>query len=268
MTQHLITTTTGESFQLPMPEPSEFDSFFAFAMPKSGSTLMDKMLRDVCKAVGMAVVAPYEVAFRTGIQPVRIDQSLEACFKSTGYAYLGFRAFLGFEPTFDFATVKKLLLVRDPRDMLVSLYFSIKYSHSIPKSQGSASRGLQSQREYAAEVDIDEFVIERAPYYRGLFAQFRSKLPETLLKTYRYEDVIFDKPRWLADMVEFLELPLEADQVSAIAARHDILPDQEKPSDHIRQVTPGNYRKHLTEQTIAQLGDMLGKTLDANGYQR
>lgn len=69
-------------------------------------------------------------------------------------------------------------------------------------------------------------------------------------------------------MLSFLSLSLDVDKLAAIARRHDMRPGGERPDKHIRQVTPGNYRKHLDEAHIAQLNSELREVLETFGYDK
>jgi hypothetical protein len=67
---------------------------------------------------------------------------------------------------------------------------------------------------------------------------------------YRYEDVIFAKQAWIDDMCDWYGWKVPIEQRQAVATHFDIRPESERPNEHIRQVTPGIYRKHLSEGTI------------------
>jgi hypothetical protein len=58
-----------------------------------------------------------------------------------------------------------------------------------------------------------------------------------------------------------LRLELSGNQLEAIAARHDIIPNVERPDQHVRQVRPGNHRQHLRRDTIKSLNHSLSDIL-------
>ncbi len=106
-------------------------------MIKSGSTLMTNMLKELLGEVEIPVVNISGTAFAKGIRAEMIDASMGKALKTKGYAYLGFRQCIPEDTQFDLAPVKKILLIRDPRDMTVSLYFSQRESHKIPDGDGT-----------------------------------------------------------------------------------------------------------------------------------
>jgi hypothetical protein len=247
------------SVALPEPTPGQ-KSAYLFAYPKSGSTLMDNMVSNYCTRIDTAFFSLFGQAFSQGIRTPDIGRDAAVCFRSEGYVYTGFRHY----PNFQLSIVDEpvILLVRDPRDMLVSLYYSIIKSHVIPKGNSE----LKEQREKATRQSIDAFVLQRASGYLHQFNRYENALGELDVTVYRYEDVIYDKQRWLRDMIKFIGLPEKADLIQDVASRFDIVPDSEHESQHIRQVHPGNHRVKLQKETISQLDRKLAPFLSAHGY--
>jgi hypothetical protein len=83
---------------------------------------------------------------------------------------------------------------------------------------------------------------------RGIHAQgFHWR---TNVATYRYEDVIFKKRIWIDDLCSWFGWDISSDLKGSVAARFDVVVDVERPDQHIRQVKPGNHRRHLRKETI------------------
>ncbi len=252
--QHTFTTNSDKEFTFSVPEPADTDSFFLFSLPKAGSTLLMHVMADVCKALSIPAVDLPTQIFSLGLQPGELSDDINCLWKNRGYAYVGFRSFLP-SMQFDFSTTKNILLVRDPRDMLVSLYFSMKYSHVVPEME-DGEHPIHKQRAVLEKEDINDAVLKMAHAYRKYFIDYLKNLPTTTTRVYRYEDVIFRKKEWLTDMLDFLELKLPQAKITAIANKYDIRPDKEDPKKHVRQVTPGNYKNHLSQSTIDALDKM------------
>ena len=70
---------------------------------------------------------------------------------------------------------------------------------------------------------------------------------------FRYEDVIFEKTTWTAALARCLDLDVSEEDSAAIAAKFDVFPSEENPNKHIRQVTPGNYKQHLTNEAVSYI---------------
>jgi hypothetical protein len=259
-----ITSTEGKSFEFELPKPADCVSFFAFAFHKSGSTLMNNMLSDALVETGIPVVDLYAEAFRNGVQTSLLDSSADRALRPRGYAYLGLRHFFPFKSEFDFKPVKKILLVRDPRDMAVSMYFSQKFSHETPQDDEKFVRLRQRMQ----EGDIADFLVKEqtVKHYVARSQAYFDRCPRQNLRVYRYEDVIYRKEEWLKDMLAFLEFDIGDERIHEIAEKNDVRPTDEQPDRHIRQVAPGNYKKHLTDDVIEYLDDRFATMLKQFGY--
>lgn len=257
--EYIFTTKTGKEFSFPVPEPGEVNSFFLFSLPKAGSTLLMHVMADVCTSLNIPTVDLPTKVFSLGMQPAELTGDINSLWRSSGYAYIGFRSFLP-PMHFDFSATKNILLVRDPRDMLVSLYFSMKYSHVVPEVE-EGEHPIRKQRAVLNDVDVNQAVLNMAPAYRKYFKDYFENLPTATTRVYRYEDVIFKKKEWLEDMLDFLGLELHESKIKAIADKYDIRPDREDPQKHVRQVTPGNYKTHLSQATIDKLDDLFGPVM-------
>ena len=200
---------------------------------------MDNMVRSYCREKGVPTFSLYNSAFGSGISTNEIMEDALVCFSETGRVYTGFRHY----PRFDLELTNApcILLVRDPRDMLVSMYYSISKSHVVPDKH---IKFLQRRQE-ATSMSLDEFVLSKADQYLHNFLKYQEKLPVDTLKIYRYEDVIYAKRAWLTDLVKKLSLPRKRSRIKEIVQEFDIFPEAEEPDKHIRQVHPGNYKNKL-----------------------
>ncbi|MFQ5527968.1 MAG: sulfotransferase domain-containing protein [Thermoanaerobaculia bacterium] len=243
-------------------------SFFAFSHPKAGSTLLDSLLTDASDMAGFEVVNLPGKGYENGIDPRFFTRSIDQVLCPNGCAYLGWRFFPG-ETDFDFSQSRAVYLVRDPRDMMVSLFFSFAQSHVVP-AKGQARDHMLAARKATQSAEPAEWAQRKrsyAPYLKQI-GEYRHKLVLSRTRIYRYEDVIFRKREWLEDMAGFLELDLPTEELALIADRHDIRPDREDPTAHVRQVKPGNHRRHLTREAIEHLNREFGEILEFYGYSQ
>jgi hypothetical protein len=247
--EKLLKTSVGTA-RLRLPPRGPAPSFYLFAMHKGGSTLLNDMMGEALNQANIPQINIPEVAFSAGRPECDILNPEEFIFQH-GYCYRGFREFPPYLRRFDLSKTKKILLVRDPRDMLISNYFSVKYSHPIPRT-GFIKDSLQRERETATSTEIDGYCLSQLNFFKSEFEGYEHILG-TNIRIYRYEDVIFNKIEWLRDMLRYLEITLPFEIIGRIAKKHDIRPEAERPNEHIRQVTPGNFRKHLSNATIDKL---------------
>ncbi len=258
-----LTSTEGKNYTLSIPSSQlNFPSSFVFAFAKSGSTLLDRLVRDYCKEIAIPSFSLFGAAFNLGVNPGQIANDAKNVFSKKGVIYTGFRHYpKNFD--LDLNEAKCIWLTRDPRDMLVSLYFSIAKSHVV--KDGDYAR-LQ-ERKVVNSMDIDSFVLSRKKSYLRNFEVYRNKLPEKYTKIIRYEDVIYDKPDLLKAIAEHFDLPIDKIAIEKIAKKHDLIPDAEQVTSHVRQVHPGNYKDKLSPETISKLNVDLESFLAFFNYQ-
>jgi hypothetical protein len=126
---------------------------------------------------------------------------------------------------------------------------------------------MLARRAETMSIGIDEFVLsDQCRFMERELREYISAIDENW-RVYRYEDIIFDKRRWVRSLAEDLDVKLSGDQIEKIATRHDIHVDDEKPENHVRQVRPGNHRKHLSGETISSLNYSLSDILTRFCYE-
>lgn len=256
-----LVSKQGKSYQVEVPPASTglSDCYF-FSYHKSGSTLMDNMISEYCSALKAPCFSLFDAAFNKGIPTDEVCADAQVCFVEKSRVYQGFRHYPSFDLSLSEAQI--FLLVRDPRDMLVSMYYSVLKSHVIP----AENKNFLKNRQFAQQLSIDQFVIQKHEIYLQNFEKYQVKLPHDHLVTYCYEDVIYEKEAWLTDMIRTAGLKLHLPLVRKVATRFDVIPKQEDQSQHIRQVHPGNHRKKLKPATIRLLNEKLAGFLACYGY--
>lgn len=255
----------------PPPPASDRESVLAFSLAKAGSTLLYNMLHELAPLAGLTYYSIEDALFAADVSPNRRPALIGNVFAQTGYCYGGFRQFPAY-PIPILHSTRSIFLVRDPRDMAVSLYFSMMKSHVLPDAtgdEGGARADFERSRSQTASVPIDQWVasaavVQYTRMFEGYLAQGYLWRPNIV--TYRYEDVIFHKAAWLADICDWFGWNVDRGALDAIAARFDARPEGENPDQHVRQVTPGNYRKHLSQGTIGHLNALFGEYMRLFGY--
>jgi hypothetical protein len=101
-------------FAFPPASNKDFPSCGVFAFAKSGSVLVNAIVRDLMAAASVPVIDWPAVWYWQGVDTGSFQADLSEV------SFLGAPAI---------RRLRKIIVVRDPRDMLVSRYFSTKYSH-------------------------------------------------------------------------------------------------------------------------------------------
>ena len=260
----------GSSIEINLPLISNkiSKSSFAFSLHKAGSSLLTGLLQDYCRKLSIPTFNFPGILFNHGLDEnkVIITDDLKNLFKELKYCYIGWRNYMQLLDAADLCSSRNVFWVRDPRDRLISFYFSFARSHVLPEA-GELRETIQNQRKSLKLRTPDDDAKKRMiPFVIDILDLYHTKLPPENTRIYRYEDVIFKKKEWLTDMVNYFDLPRDELVIKMVAKSHDIRPDSENPNAHIRQVTPGNYSKHFSSETIEILNNGMKKILDCYGY--
>ncbi len=255
------------NYNIELPKTKSTESSVVFVtMHKAGSVFVTKIIAELTELRGMRHVDFAGEAFARGLI------EWEYCVEGSQYLDVPgyfFGAFRGpyLDKLKDFRQSRVIAQIRDPRDCIVSLYFSYKFSHAKP-GEGEQMKKFSEAREAAASSDIDTFSLSRAAEYRrrlelidGFFKCHEGAL---LLK---YEDMITDFSGWYERLCDYLEVKpgyflrkRHAREAAPESASGD-------PNAHKRQMLPGDHQRKLKPETIAEINKTLSEMLTAFGYQ-
>jgi Sulfotransferase domain len=257
----------NEPFTLEIPLSVGNGSYFVLAPHKSGSVLLFSFVQDLARIANRSIVDFPDQAFLQGVDVRDFPLDALALFEDPGHIFIGNRDPHLFSSVRAYRSSRKVILVRDPRDIAVSYYFSVRASHPIPAS-GSIADDLKERREASLRLDIESFLRER--WIDVIFENMREfwrhicRFPD--FRIFRYEDVIFEKERFVTNLAAELQMSLAQADLIDIANRHDIRPSEDRPNEHIRHVTPGNYKDHLSTTACRRLELIFEDVFEAFGY--
>jgi Sulfotransferase domain len=257
-------------FTLPPTKSPETPSVYVFSLPKAGSVLLDNIMRALSEQAGVTYVSLMGSLFELGLSEKDIPSAASKVFAYDGYCFGGFRAYPKTFEIPNLSTKKSILLVRDPRDMLVSHYYSMRSSHARPGKALTTSMKELPRREKALVMSVDEYALDLASYYARQFGRYMDVLEKHRdnFTVFRYEDVIFNKRAWVADICKAFGWALPERAINKIADKNDVIPRAENEAKHIRQVTPGDGMRKLQPETIETLNTLLEKQLACFGYDQ
>lgn len=179
------------------------------------------------------------------------------------------------------AAYSVILHLRDPRDVLTSLYYSHVYSHRRKEGRFNPS---DEQRKQWEEEGVDAYALKNVAIYKSRYETLLSALlGKENVVLLKYEDMVTDYSTWLRRFLSgFAHLPLPPKRTLGIFTspntlesvherlykkhRNDFVPPEEDVHKHIRQLMPGDHERKLTPETIAVLNTELGDTLRLLDY--
>jgi hypothetical protein len=179
-----------------------------------------------------------------------------------------------------------ILHLRDPRDVLVSMFYSYCYIHpgEIEANTGyrreAAARGIdafvlakasedsaQFLGDYGTGGHVEDLIGNLAVRYRRYIERLFGR-PNVLLV--KYEDMVVDYRGWLEKFISVFPIDNRKKVIEEFAAQAPALFPKRKVDvmDHVRHVTPGDHRAKLKPATVNQLNVIFGETLDVLGYEK
>lgn len=246
-------------------------AYFVLGIRKCGSSLFNKLAKDLASMNNRRYVNVAGRYFTKNIAPKDWIKDPANCdILYGGNVYGGFRLMpAAFASASLYREGKKLLMVRDPRDAIVSEYFSNAYSHSIPQRTQDAApitELLEKRRREALDTTIDEYVVERGRSLLSAYLGYINQLDSATMRVVKYEEYIFKKPDLIRLIASDFDMHVDDAQIATIMAWADIRPEKETPTAFVRRVTPGDHREKLRPETIAKLNAIMKPAMDAFGY--
>ena len=164
-------------------------------------------------------------------------------------------------------------ILRDPRDIVVSWYFSTKYSHalsdSISKFRGDLNK-LNLKEGMIYSIDrINEF---------GLFTGQRSWMAVSEknhnVKVFRYRDFALNNKKFLKDLFDYLDIVMPQKRFDELFNRHKFQVYSKgrehgtvDHNSHYRKGQPGDWIEYFDKTIISHFTNVTGDLLEVLGYQ-
>ncbi len=247
-----------------MPKNSQAQSLLFFTAHKCASVYVNEILRKIVQDAGIIPIDFAKYFWQDGRSIKQIlasPQKAKKAFKSQGYYYGSFREF---QPIPNLEQYQIILMLRDPRDVLTSLYFSHAYSHEKP----SYLLGKQPEwRTKALSQTLDEFVIDHLQTYQYRYSEYTQQLlGKSHVLFLQYEEMVGNFETWLSRLVDFISIEINPDIIQEITEKAKLNVKKENVYAHKRQVTPGDYQRKLQPETIALLNSELKTILKQLDY--
>lgn len=237
---------------------STHKSILFFTSQKCASTFLSDIFEQFCATEKMPSIR-FSNYFKDVDRSEIFNSSkfLNTAFISTGYYYGAFRKFHKIPNLDEFRIV---LVLRDPRDVLTSSYFSTAFNHPVTR------RDTLEKREKALKQTIDEYVIENCKYYKDVYEEYSLRLiGKKNVLFLRYEDMIEDFSPWLEKLVNHCELDTNNDVFDKIISSTSFKVS-ENPQNFMRNVKAGDHLVKLQPDTIQFLNIEFKNVLQSLGY--
>lgn len=254
-------------------------SIVVFTLHKSASMLIHNLCNKLSQDAGIQYVSPNLAG--SGVD-ARVLLSNKEIWRSHNTCFAPVRFYVDIPNMDDYQII---LHLRDPRDVLVSMYYSYCFIH-----EGEV-KGNTGYRKEIADQGIDHFVLhmanEQKPKIKGDYGTGAHVADATgnLLKRYsdyidnvlsrgnttlvKYEEMVTDFPGWLEKFVAPFPLKDKKATVSELVAlTPQIFPVRTQDAmHHVRHITPGDHKNKLKAETIDELNHVFRDVLCALDYK-
>jgi len=250
-----------------------------FTLHKSASMFIHRQCEILCRISGIAHHSPNDPGSGLDARRLLTDKTL---WGSRHGCFAPVRFFVDIPNVENYDIV---LHLRDPRDVLVSMFYSYCYIHAgaVAADTGYrrevAARGIdafvlgkssQRSREYPGDYGtgghVEDLIGNLARRYEDYLRHLLGK-PNVILV--RYEDMVTDYGAWLGKFMTPFPIADKralADQWVREAPR--LFPKRERDVlEHVRHVAPGDHKAKLQASTISRLNEIFASTLSTLGYE-
>jgi hypothetical protein len=231
---------------------------------KVGSTWLFNLVKDAFKLTPGYV--PRELDEGTGT--IRLDHKFSGNFLSNLNGYHIFKSH-SFPVLFRQSNIKIITVIRDPRDVVVSLAF---YVANIPEAKGGWGNEyarLSEKEKIQTTLHRAEHIVEKL--YKWFYA-------DNVLKI-KYEDLIANPEKQLIDIQNFLNIDYAPkDDIYASILNNSFFnkscgrhPGEENKSSFFRKGISGDWKNYFDEETVSvfktALNERWNKLLIDLGYE-
>ncbi|MFT7686575.1 MAG: hypothetical protein ACI9FB_001920 [Candidatus Azotimanducaceae bacterium] len=164
--------------------------------------------------------------------------------------------------------LRKFYLIRDLRDTLVSLYFSLKFSHK------AVSENVKRQKSALEGLDVESGLIYLIN--NGLRSQARRQTSwqDSDIEMFRYEDLINDELSVFKKIFSLCEIKISHRNLEKIVTKNSFKqktkgrnPGEEDVKKHERKGISGDWQNHFTPEVEDEFKRVFAGTLIETGYE-
>ena len=164
---------------------------------------------------------------------------------------------------------KGIFFLRDPRDVLVSAYYSFGFSHPLPTNDAMKERFLEN-RERIQKAGIDSFALNSVgsliePTYMS-YLRLKNKLGAALCL--RYDEFAEDPRNFIERTAEFASIDeLPSDVIGKLADMANPVQGTVDITQHQRSGRSAQFMDELKPATVDQLNLRLARVLEAWNFK-
>jgi len=245
---------------------SRYDNIYHCCTQKTGSQWFRNVFEDEIffKYTGLEAIAYFKLGLRYANLSNRFPKHTLLV-----HLYIDY-------PTFDAIlkpeNYKAFFILRDPRDAVVSWYYSAKFSHILTDPIPQMRHDLLQ----LGFKDGMKYVIDRLEEF-GSFAAQRSWVQAKHSKNIailRYEDFADDNKKFLKRLIQFLDIEIPEAEIDVLYKKYAFKNmangrkhGEEDKFSHYRKGVAGDWQNYFDKEIMAHFRSVTNDTLEVLGYQ-
>lgn len=237
-------------------------SIVFYTTNKCASMLMSRILACVNQRVlgltHLNLAAYFWDAASTDQVPVYdyLARNPQFYFRDRGILYAPLRAHLDLS---HLQHARVLAMLRDPRDVIVSYYFSTRFSHRAPSNRHRRKVFLE-RRAMVSELSLEEYVLRFSGELESRYAAYRQNISRDSVLT--YEQMWWDFSGFADQLARVLGVDFDASLKQELADMASFKgKGTENVKSHQRKGTPGDHKEKLSVDTANQISAIFNDSL-------
>lgn len=273
MSEATLEAAAGGAIEFPPTERHDRKPMALLSTHKAGSTIANRILATLHAQIGVPHIDMAGIAWQRGRKPDVFILEHIGLFDRPGYYFGALRPPIVGQMG-NFRGQRIVVQVRDPRDCVVSNFFSTAFGHVEPPAGETRDDFVKNRQILRNRLSrgrpvkqINKFALGSARNYAEHFESLRRIAdghPDCFIS--KYEDMVLRTDAWIERLAEFLQIPLTPSYRAAVAPLLDFSADKEVQERLKRQVLPGDHVRKLQPETIAAITETLRTQLQAFGY--
>jgi len=168
--------------------------------------------------------------------------------------------------------VVNFVILRDIRDALISLYFSLKISHPIISE--NVAEGRRKLKELSFEDGFLNILRTRGRSFANIQHSWLPACEKGDALLVRYEDLLMDEQRMFAKIIEHCQIDVKPSELKKIVQENSFENKTgrskgiEDIQSHYRKGITGDWRNHFTERIKDEFKQKFGELLIKTGYEK
>jgi len=250
-------------------------NIFHITIHKAGSQWLKSVFADslVKKASGLQLYH-YESDMKDGYDPRNLDKrTFDAPFPEGTIVSPIYMDYINYTRFPKPKRYKTIYIIRDPRDLVVSHYFSKRYSHAL-------MGGIAMIREKLNQISMEDGMIFICQCLQndGSFNAMKTwgfvPASDKQTRVIRFEDLTGpDQHTHFEEMCRHLELDLPEDKIQKILGQHSFQKlahgrkqGEENQNHHYRKGIHGDWKNYFTPKVEAAFSECAGDLLEVLKY--